>query len=42
MTFKWIRKTSRVTQWVILTKVKKAWDKVVRASVVREGEDLEG
>ncbi len=42
MTFKWIRKTSRVTQWVILTKVKKSWDKVVRASVVREGEDLEG
>ncbi len=39
MTLKWIRKTSRVTQWVILTKLKIAWDKVVRASMVREGED---
>lgn len=38
---KWIRKTSRVTQWVILTKVKKAWDKVVRASVVKEEENIE-
>ena len=36
---KWIRKTSRVTQWIILTKVKAAWDMVVRASVVREGEE---
>ena len=36
---KWIRKTSRVTQWVILTKMKKSSDKVARASVVREGED---
>lgn len=39
MSLKWIRKTSRVTQWVILTKLKKAWDKVVRASIVREGEE---
>jgi len=38
---KWIRKTSRVTQWVILTKVKKAWDKVVRASIVKEEENIE-
>jgi DNA gyrase subunit A len=38
MPLKWIRKTSRVTQWVILTKVKTAWDKIVRASVVREGD----
>jgi DNA gyrase subunit A len=39
MSFKWIRKTSRVTQWVILTKLKQDGDKVVRASIVREGED---
>jgi DNA gyrase subunit A len=39
MSFKGIRKTSRVTQWVILTKLKKDCDKVVRASVVREGEE---
>ena len=39
ITLKGIRKTSRVTQWVILTKLKKAWDKVVRASIVREGEE---
>lgn len=38
---KWIRKTSRVTQGVILTKVKAAGDKVVRASIVRDGEDAE-
>ena len=38
---KWIRKTSRVTQWVILTKLKVASDKVVRASTVREGEEEE-
>jgi len=36
---KWIRKTSRVTQWVILTKLKKSWDKIVRASIVRESEE---
>ena len=41
MSFKWIRKTSRVTQWVILTKLKQAGDKVVRASIVREGEEEE-
>jgi DNA gyrase subunit A len=39
MPLKWIRKTSRVTQWVILTKVKAAGDKIVRASIVRDGED---
>lgn len=39
MSLKWIRKTSRVTQWVILTKMKTAGDKVVRASMVRESED---
>ncbi len=36
-----IRKTSRVTQWVILTKLKKSGDKVVRASLVKECEDEE-
>ena len=41
MSFKGIRKTSRVTQWVILTKLKQEGDKVVRASIVREGEDDE-
>lgn len=38
MTLKWIRKTSRVTQWVILTKLKQEGDKIVRASIVREWE----
>ena len=38
---KWIRKTSRVTQWIILTKLKKVWDKIVRASIVRESEEEE-
>jgi len=38
---KWIRKTSRVTQWVILTKVKAAWDKIVRISIVKNDEDGE-
>ena len=38
---KWIRKTSRVTQWVILTKLKDENDKIVRASIVRETEDEE-
>jgi len=42
---KWIRKTSRVTsrvtQWVILTKLKDASDEIVRASMVRESEDEE-
>jgi DNA gyrase subunit A len=41
MSFKWIRKTSRVTQWVILTKLKQDGDKVVRASIVREWEEDE-
>ena len=41
MSLKWIRKTSRVTQWVILTKLKKKWDIVVRASMIREGEEEE-
>lgn len=41
MTLKWIRKTSRVTQWVILTKLKIKNDKVVRASIVREWEDAD-
>jgi DNA gyrase subunit A len=36
MNLKGIRKTSRVTQWVILTKLKQSGDKVVRASIVRE------
>ncbi len=35
---KWIRKTSRVTQWVILTKLKNTSDLIVRASIVRENE----
>ncbi len=39
MSFKWIRKTSRVTQWVILTKLKWSSDRVVRASIVREWEE---
>jgi len=38
---KWIRKTSRVTQWVILTKLKGSSDEIVRASMVRESEDEE-
>ncbi len=38
---KWIRKTSRVTQWVILTKLKDENDVIVRASMVRESEDEE-
>lgn len=38
---KWMRKTSRVTQWIILTKIKKAEDKIVRASVIRENEEEE-
>ncbi len=41
MNLKWIRKTSRVTQGVILTKLKQVWDKIVRASIVREGEEEE-
>ncbi len=36
---KWIRKTSRVTQWVILTKLKDSSDTIVRASIVRESDE---
>lgn len=39
MSLKGIRKTSRVTQWVILTKLKGTTDKVIRASMVREWEE---
>ncbi len=35
---KGIRKTSRVTQWVILTKLKDSSDMIVRASIVEESE----
>lgn len=38
---KWVRKTSRVTQWVILTKLKNKTDMIVRASIVRDGEEEE-
>ncbi len=41
LNLKGIRKTSRVTQWVILTKLKNASDMVVRASIVQEGEEDE-
>lgn len=41
LSLKGIRKTSRVTQWVILTKLKNASDKVVRASMVWKWEDEE-
>ncbi len=41
MSLRWIRKTSRVTQWVILTKLKQDWDMIVRASIVREWEEEE-
>ncbi len=36
---KGVRITSRVTQWVILTKLKNKSDMIVRASVIREWED---
>lgn len=39
LSLKWIRTTSRVTQWVILTKLKWEDDGVVRASVVDEWEE---
>lgn len=38
---KWIRETSRVTQWVILTKIKQSSDKLVRASLIKEWEEEE-
>ncbi len=41
MSLKGIRSTLRVTQWVILTKIKWDDDKVVRASIVKEGEEWE-
>lgn len=34
LSLKWIRTTSRVTQWVILTKIKSEDDEIVRASVI--------
>ncbi len=39
LSLKWIRTTSRVTQWVILTKLKWEDDGVVRASIVDEWEE---
>lgn len=39
LNIKWIRPTSRVTQWVILTKLKDWDDSVVRASIVKEWEE---
>ncbi len=41
LNLKWVRKTSRVTQWVILTKLKDKKDEIVRASIIRESEDEE-
>ena len=41
MTLSGIRKTSRVTQWVILTKLKQKNDIVVRASLIRQWEEEE-
>lgn len=41
LNLKGVRKTSRVTQWVILTKLKKWDDELVRASLIRESEDEE-
>ncbi|MDD2870532.1 MAG: DNA gyrase subunit A [Candidatus Gracilibacteria bacterium] len=41
MNLRGIRKTSRVTQGVILTKLKQDGDMIVRASIVREGEEDE-
>jgi len=41
LSLKWIRTTSRVTQWVILTKIKDGSDSVVRASIVKEWEEDE-
>ena len=33
---KWIRNTAKVTQWVILTKLKEDTDMIVWASIVKE------
>ncbi len=41
LNLKGVRKTSRVTQWVILTKLKNKTDEIVRASIIRESEDEE-
>ncbi len=41
LSLKGVRLTSRVTQWVILTKLKDAGDEIVRASVIRESEEEE-
>jgi DNA gyrase subunit A len=41
VSLKWIRVVGRVTQGVILTKLKEAGDMIVGASVVREGEEEE-
>jgi len=41
LNLKWVRKTSRVTQWVILTKLKNKSDEIVRASIIRQSEDEE-
>jgi len=41
LNLKGVRKTSRVTQWVILTKLKDKNDEIVRASIIRESEDEE-
>ena len=41
LNLKGVRKTSRVTQGVILTKLKDAKDEIVRASIIRESEDEE-
>lgn len=41
LNLKGVRKTSRVTQWVILTKLKNEKDEIVRASIIRENEDEE-
>jgi len=38
---KWIRTTSRVTQWVILTKVKDANDVICRASLIKKSDEEE-
>lgn len=42
VSLKWIRTTSRVTQWVILTKLKDENDSIAWASVVGEGEEDNG
>jgi DNA gyrase subunit A len=41
LNLKGVRKTSRVTQWVILTKLKNKADEIVRASIIRTSEDEE-